>query len=74
MMQYYFNDFSELNGADIVGDGRFGEYPYLDHYWEEKVKHPFILKYEDKYAELAFVRKIEQGNKLYYSITEFFVM
>ncbi|WP_252183537.1 GNAT family N-acetyltransferase [Rossellomorea vietnamensis] len=32
------------------------------------------MKYEDKYAGFAFVREIEQGNKQYYSMAEFFVM
>lgn len=74
MMQYYFYDFSEFNEADIVGDGRFDEYPYLDHYWEEKGRYAFVMKYDDKYAGFALVREIEQEDKRYYLIAEFFVM
>ncbi|MGM0844728.1 MAG: GNAT family N-acetyltransferase [Bacillota bacterium] len=74
LMQYYFYDFSEFNGADIQKNGMYGEYPNLDLYWSEKDRYPFIVKCGDKYAGFALVRYMKEGEKQYYSVSEFFVL
>jgi predicted acetyltransferase len=74
LMQYYFYDFSEFNHADVLNNGQFGDYPYLDHYWEERTRYPFILTCNSEYIGFVFVRYVEEGNKSFYSIAEFFVM
>ncbi|WP_421384893.1 GNAT family N-acetyltransferase [Bacillus salacetis] len=74
LMQYYFYDFSEFNDADVLNNGQFGEYPYLDHYWKEPARHPYLITVNDKYAGFVLVRNIEEEGKRYNSIAEFFVL
>jgi predicted acetyltransferase len=74
LMQYYFYDFSEFNDADVLANGQFGEYPYLDQYWDEPQRTPFIFTYQEKYAGFVLVRNVEDEEKSFYSIAEFFVM
>ncbi|MGF2615880.1 hypothetical protein FZC84_07345 [Rossellomorea vietnamensis] len=42
LMQFYFYDFSEFNRADAFNDGKFREYPCLDHYWREEGRFSMI--------------------------------
>ena len=74
LMQYYFYDFSEYTDAGVTTDGKYGKYPYLDNYWEEATRYPFILTSDDEYAGFVLVRYIEEGDTSYYSIAEFFIM
>ncbi|RXJ02120.1 GNAT family N-acetyltransferase [Anaerobacillus alkaliphilus] len=73
-MQYYFYDFSEFVEAHLEEDGRFGEYPNLDHYWIEQTKFPYLVEIDGRYAGFSLVRLIEEEEKGYYSIAEFFIM
>ncbi|WP_196121225.1 GNAT family N-acetyltransferase [Anaerobacillus alkaliphilus] len=74
LMQYYFYDFSEFVEAHLEEDGRFGEYPNLDHYWIEQTKFPYLVEIDGRYAGFSLVRLIEEEEKGYYSIAEFFIM
>ncbi|WP_232214189.1 GNAT family N-acetyltransferase [Bacillus sp. SG-1] len=74
LMQYYFYDFSEFIDTAVMTKGKFGEYPYLDNYWEEPARYPFLLTSEGEYAGFVLVRYIEEGDTYYYSIAEFFIM
>lgn len=74
LMQYYFYDFSEFNDTAVTTKGKFGEYPYLDNYWEETTRYPFILTSEGENAGFVLVRYIEEGDTSYYSIAEFFIL
>lgn len=40
LMQFYFYDFSEYKGSDVLANGMFGIYPYLEDYWVD-VEHRF---------------------------------
>ncbi|WP_257350769.1 GNAT family N-acetyltransferase [Pseudalkalibacillus decolorationis] len=74
LMQFYFYDFSEYVEAHVEEDGRFGDYPYLENYWNEESRFPYLIEYNGKHAGFALVRRIESEEKAYYSIAEFFVM
>lgn len=76
LMQFYFYDFSEYQGSDILEDGLYGPYSYLDDYWiDEAHRFPFFIMMAGKYAGFALVRYIEPANQFpYYSIAEFFIM
>lgn len=73
MMEFYLYDFSEFGKSDLDSHGCFG-YSYLDHYWEEKDRHPFIVRVDGKLAGFVLVNKHTSlpGNE--WSIAEFFIM
>jgi predicted acetyltransferase len=56
LMQLYLYDFSELAGEDVDDSGRFG-YAYLDLYWTEPERHPFLIRVDGKLAGFALVRQ-----------------
>ncbi|BAZ51756.1 hypothetical protein NIES4103_44140 [Nostoc sp. NIES-4103] len=49
MMELYQYDFSEIEGTDLNKHGYFG-YPYLDYYWVEADRYPFIVQVDEKLA------------------------
>jgi predicted acetyltransferase len=75
LMQFYMYDFSEFTGSDVEPDGLFGDYLQLENYWkEENQRFPYIIKKDEKYMGLVFVRIIQTEEKQYFSIAEFFIM
>jgi predicted acetyltransferase len=70
LMELCQHDYSEFSGEDVNEHGTFG-YRYLDHYWTEPGRHPFIIKVSGKLAGLALVRAIGEDT---HSIAEFFIM
>ena len=75
MMELFNYDFSEFSDKDINEYGYFG-YPYIDDYWNEKGRHPFFIRVNDKLAGLVLVRSCSEYNDLSdpHNIAEFFVM
>jgi predicted acetyltransferase len=68
------HDYSEYDGMDVNEHGLFG-YNYLDNYWTEEGRHPFLIKVSSKLAGFVLVRTIhEPGNTPIHTIAEFFVM
>ena len=55
LMQYYLHDFSEFEDLQIRDDGRF-EYQYLDHYWEDPNRYPFLIRSDGKLSGFALLR------------------
>ncbi len=75
LMELYNYDFSEFEDEDVNDFGLYG-YQYIDHYWTEEGRYPYIIKVDDKIAGFVLIRTTginEYGIKQY-SITEFFVM
>jgi predicted acetyltransferase len=75
LMQLYHYDFSEIEGGDLNGDGLF-EYKYLDSYWTESGRFPFLIYVNDKIAGFVLVNShtyLQKKGKAK-SIAEFFVM
>lgn len=68
LLELYCHDFSAYNGADVDAQGLY-RYPYLDDYWTEEERHPFLFKVEGQLAGFAFVRA---GSP--HDMAEFFVM
>ncbi len=68
MMQLYLHDFSEFDGADVGAHGEF-DYRYLDHYWTEADRHPFVFEVAGAKAGFSLVRS---GSP--HDLAEFFVM
>jgi predicted acetyltransferase len=74
LMQFYIYDFSEFIKCDVEEDGLFGAYPYLEDYWREENRFPYVIKQEGTYVGFVLVRLIESANRNYFSIAEFFIM
>ncbi len=74
LMELYQYDFSEYDGADVDEHGLFG-YKYLDNYWTESERHPFLVRVSGKLAGFVLVRAVDTKNKpVTHAITEFFVL
>ena len=75
MMELYNYDMSEFEDVDLDEHGLYG-YKYLDNYWSEKDRYPFIIKVDEKLAGFILVNKygIVQAEPIDYSIAEFFIM
>jgi len=73
MMELYQYDFSEFDGADLDAHACYG-YTYLDHYWVDEGRHPFLVRVDGKLAGFVLVSDyvLLPGNER--SISEFFIL
>jgi len=73
LMELYLYDFSEFDRADVNEYGLYG-YPYIDHYWTEPGRLPFLVRVDGKIAGFVLVSRhaFLPGNEQ--SISEFFIM
>ena len=68
LLELYLHDFSEMTAADVDEHGLFG-YDYLDHYWTEADRHPFLIRADGHLAGFALVRSGAP-----HDMAEFFVL
>jgi len=68
LLELYAHDFSEFDGGDVDERGVFG-YPYLDVYWTEPERYPFLIRVDGHVAGFVLVRL---GSP--HDVAEFFVM
>ena len=75
LMELYLYDFREFDGADPEPDGLYG-YPYLDLYWVEETRHPFLIRKDGKLAGFVLVTRYNylSGEPDCWVIAEFFVL
>lgn len=75
LIELYNYDFTEFDPDDVNEDGLYG-YKYLDHYWTEENRYPFLIRVNDNWAGFVLVRKIgmNPNDNNVYSIAEFFIM
>jgi predicted acetyltransferase len=73
MMELYQYDFSEFENTDLNEHGYFG-YAYLDYYWVEPDRHPFIVRVKGRLAGFALVNQFTYLPGSQYSIAEFFIL
>lgn len=73
MLELYQHDLSPFADADLNEHGEFG-YAYLDHYWTERGRYPFLAKLAGKLVGFALVNTHYYLPESEYSIAEFFVM
>ena len=69
MLELYIYDFSEYAGFDLSELGLFG-YRYLDHYWTDANRFPFLVRVDSKLAGFALVSQFDDKTEF----SEFFVM
>ncbi|MEH2409769.1 GNAT family N-acetyltransferase [Nostoc sp.] len=75
LMELYQYDLSEIEAKDVDACGLFG-YRYLDYYWTEPERHPFLVKVDDKLAGFVLVNQhiyLHRDNHAM-SIAEFFIL
>ena len=68
LLELYQHDFSEFDGRDLNAHGEYG-YRYLDHYWTEPERHPFLVTADGCWAGFALVRSGPPAD-----MSEFFVL
>jgi predicted acetyltransferase len=75
LMQFYLYDFAEFEADEMNDVGRY-TYPYLDFYWQEPDRHPFIFLSNGNLAGFALVRhNLEPtDNSFYWEMAEFFIV
>jgi predicted acetyltransferase len=75
LMELYQYDFSEFDNADLGPLGLF-DYPYLDHYWVEPERTPFLVRVDGNLAGFVLVARYNYltGQKDTWVMAEFFIM
>ena len=75
LLQLYLYDFLEFVAVERNTDGLF-IYPYLDHYWTEPDRFPFLISVEGEHIGFALIREELDPltNEITHDLAEFFVM
>jgi predicted acetyltransferase len=78
LFQLYTHDFSEqwagTERGELQEDGRFEPYAYLDSYWREPAREPFLIRVDRRLAGFVLVNDYSHsGRPIDYSVAEFFV-
>jgi predicted acetyltransferase len=75
LLQLYLDEFSPVDGREIEPDGTYG-YPYLDLYWLEPGRYPFLLWADGRLAGFALIvdRSLIEPSESGFDMAEFFVL
>ena len=73
MLELYAYDCSKFENADLNEFGEYG-YRYLDLYWIESKRLPFILRVDTKLAGFALINGFAYTENVDRTIAEFFVL
>lgn len=73
LLELYMHDFSEFLGWDLNEHGLYG-YRYLDHYWTEPGRHPFVVRVGGRLAGFALVSILFLDERSETSMSEFFIL
>lgn len=73
LLQLYLYDFSEFAGWAMNEHGLFN-YPYLDHYWTEPERHPFLVRVDGEIAGLALVQTLARDGGQSHHLAEFYIL
>ncbi|GLV54797.1 acetyltransferase [Dictyobacter sp. S3.2.2.5] len=69
LCQYDYTEFTSRN----IGDHGLFDYPYLDHYWTDENRFPFLIRVDQKLAGFVLVQKLDEEPATY-SMVEFFIL
>ncbi len=72
-MELYLYDFSEFDGADLDEEACYG-YPYLDRYWSEPGRSPFLIRVDGILAGFVLVFEHTFLDTPGHMIAEFFIL
>ena len=75
LLQYYLHNFSEFEDDSTDEQGMY-DYPYLDFYWSESARLPFLIRLNDNIAGFALVRTDmdPRNGEAFMDMAEFFVL
>ncbi len=73
MLDLYLYDLSEYDESN-QNKTREVEYPYLDHYWTESERHPFIIFIDGKPGGFVLVNQFGHTDGIDHSIAEFCIL
>lgn len=73
MIELFRYDLSEFEDTDLNEHGYFG-YSYLDYYWVEADRFPFIVRANRKLAGFVLINQHTYFSENKYSIAEFFIL
>lgn len=75
LLQLYLHDFSEFMPCDVSRHGLFS-YPYLDLYWTEAGRYPYLIRVDGRIAGFILVNSHTylDGPPETKAIAEFFIM
>ena len=74
LLEKYTYEFSQYEKTDINEFGLYG-YTYLDHYWTERNRFPYFIKYNNKIVGFILVNDYPEDNiETDFCISEYFVL
>jgi predicted acetyltransferase len=73
LLQLYLHDFTDFAGWAINEHGLF-DYPWLDYYWRDPDREPFLMRVDGELAGFALVHTSGAGGKRVHHLAEFFVL
>ncbi|MGN0326479.1 MAG: GNAT family N-acetyltransferase [Lachnospiraceae bacterium] len=75
LLEKYLYEFSQWEKTDVKDDGLYG-YEYLDSYFEEENRYPYLIKVDDKLAGLILISDYPEvpDEKTDFCLSEFFIM
>ena len=73
LLELYQYDFSEFEGTDVGPHGLYG-YGYLNHYWTEPDRHPYLIRVDSRLAGFVLVNRHGVSGEDRWTVAEFFVM
>lgn len=75
LMELYLHDFTEFDHAEIGPEGLYG-YPYLNHYWSDPERFPFLVRVNGHLAGFVLVCKYNyfSAARDCWVIAEFFIL
>lgn len=73
LLQLYVYDLSEVEGFDVDSHGCFC-FRWLDHYWTEEGRHPYLISVDGQWAGFVLVNQHMLASDDGHSIAEFFIM
>ncbi|MFN8634766.1 MAG: GNAT family N-acetyltransferase [Chloroflexota bacterium] len=73
LIELYLYDLSRLDGRPIGPHGEYG-YRYLDQYWTEEQRYPYLIQVDGHWAGFALVNRHTALGEDAWSMAEFFVM
>ncbi len=73
LLELYEYDMSEFEGRDVGPHGLYG-YRYLDNYWTEPDRHPYLILVQEQIAGFALVNRHGVSGEDRWAVAEFFVL
>jgi predicted acetyltransferase len=76
MLELYLHDVSEFDDeykSLELNEAGLYDYNYLDYYWMEEGRYPYIISVDGKLAGFSFIKTVK-GESLTFEVAEFFIL